>query len=175
VSAAATTMPWLFALGGLALVGLCWIALLPGALQGLWPRRAAVAPLRASPTLALGLGAGLLLWTGAMYLSIGNPAALRPPAMPDADALTEDAVTLAIRQGDRLAGAPEALIRLALLQQPDHAAALALAGSARFEQGDFAGALAAWRHLLAVAPADSRLRAEIAGNVAEAEAALAQR
>lgn len=84
---------------------------------------------------------------------------------PDADQLTEYAVTLGMARGQRLSGEPEQVLEQALKLDPDHVQAQALLGSAAFERGDHARAIARWEALLARAPADAevqdRLRAQI--------------
>lgn len=84
---------------------------------------------------------------------------------PDADQLTEYAVTLGMARGQRLSGEPEQVLEQALKLDPDHVQAHALLGSAAFERGDHARAIARWEALLARAPADAevqdRIRAQI--------------
>ena len=67
----------------------------------------------------------------------------------------EYADALAMAQGGRLAGRPVELIEHALALDPRHPRALEMAGSARVELGDYAGALQYWEMLLKVLPADS--------------------
>lgn len=96
--------------------------------------------------------------------------ALQPP---DADQLTEFAVTLGMSQGQTLAGEPEQALQQALRQQPDHLQALALLGSAAIERGDHAQAIAHWRQILRHAPPDGDVRAGIEAQIAKAEALAA--
>jgi cytochrome c-type biogenesis protein CcmH len=82
---------------------------------------------------------------------------------PSAELLTEHAVTLAMSLGERLSGAPEALIERAL----------ALAGSAAFERGDYRRAVARWRQVQDAAGSDAELSASISESIRKAEALAA--
>lgn len=93
--------------------------------------------------------------------------ALQPP---DADLLTDYAVTLGMSQGRTLVGAPEAVIQQALSLNPRHVQALALAGSASFEKRDYQGAIATWGQLLSLVPPGDEVRASIEANVRKAKA-----
>lgn len=86
------------------------------------------------------------------------------------DLLTDYAVTLAMSQDQRLAGAPEKLIERALTIDPGHLQALALSGSAAFERQDHAGAIAAWEKILANLPPGAEMATSIAANIAQARA-----
>ncbi len=97
--------------------------------------------------------------------------ALQPP---DADLLTDYAVTLGMSQGRTLVGAPEAVILRALGLNPRHVQALALAGSASFEKRDYQGAIATWGQLLSLVPPGDEVRASIEANIRKAEALAAQ-
>ncbi|MGM9487886.1 tetratricopeptide repeat protein [Ideonella sp. YS5] len=88
----------------------------------------------------------------------------------DPDLLVEFAVTLAMSSGQHLAGEPAQLIDRALAVAPDHAQALALAGSVLFEQKDYRGAMLAWRRVQARLPADAPEAAALADSIAKAEA-----
>lgn len=88
---------------------------------------------------------------------------------PDADLLTDYAVTLGMSQGRTLVGAPEAVIQQALSLNPRHVQALALAGSASFERRDYQGAIATWGQLLSLVPPGDEVRASIEANVRRAE------
>lgn len=74
---------------------------------------------------------------------------------PDAQVLADHADTLGMAQGRSLRGRPAELIRQALEIDPAHRKALALAGTAAAEAGDFAAALGHWQKLASVLPADS--------------------
>lgn len=89
---------------------------------------------------------------------------------PNADLLTDYAVTLAMSMGQTLMGEPEAAIDQALKLDPRHLQALALSGSAAFEARDYPRAVAQWQKLLALIPADSDMRQSIERNVAKAKA-----
>ncbi len=74
---------------------------------------------------------------------------------PDAQVLADYADTLGMAQGRSLRGRPAELIRQALEIDPAHRKALALAGTAAAEAGDFPAALGHWQKLASVLPADS--------------------
>lgn len=88
--------------------------------------------------------------------------------------LADYAVVLGMSQDQTLTGEPEKLIQRALAIDPDSIQALALAGSAAYERHDYAQAVAPWRRLLALVPADSDMARSIAANIAKAES-LSQR
>lgn len=88
---------------------------------------------------------------------------------PDPDLLTDYAVTLGMSRGQTLAGEPEAVINQALKIDPRHVQALALSGSAAFEQGDYPRAVSQWQKLLAIVPKDAPMRASIERNVEKAK------
>ena len=89
---------------------------------------------------------------------------------PDAQLLADFADTLAMTQDRKLAGEPTALVQRALAIDPHHPKALALAGSASFEAGDYARAIEHWQVLQSVLPPDSPDAANVANNIAEARA-----
>lgn len=99
-------------------------------------------------------------------------AALEPN---DAGVLTDYAVALAMTLQQNLSGEPERLIDRALAIDPNHVQALALKGSAAYERGDYAAALAPWKKLLATVPPQSDMAASIGASVAKAQALAAQR
>lgn len=89
---------------------------------------------------------------------------------PDnADVMVDYAVVLGMTLGQRLSGAPEALILRALEINPDHLQALALAGSAALERGDKATAVQRWNRILTLSPPDSPLYRSISESVAKAQ------
>lgn len=88
---------------------------------------------------------------------------------PDAQHLSDYADTLAMAQGRRLAGEPEKIIARALAADPRNIKALALSGSAAFERQDYARAIAEWRKVLEIVPADSTIAARIGNSIADAE------
>jgi cytochrome c-type biogenesis protein CcmH len=73
----------------------------------------------------------------------------------DADVLADYADALGMSQGRSLAGRPYELAREALRIDPKHRKALALAGTAALDAGDFAGATGYWQKLAAELPPDS--------------------
>lgn len=85
--------------------------------------------------------------------------------------LADWADTLAAANGSKLAGEPEALALKALAVAPDHPKALALAGSAARERGDFARAAELWERILAQLPPDqSELANSLRTGINEARA-----
>ncbi|TAK99665.1 MAG: tetratricopeptide repeat protein [Aquabacterium sp.] len=90
----------------------------------------------------------------------------------DPDLLTDYAVTLGMSKGQTLAGEPEALLDQALKLDPKHIQALALSGSAAFEQRDYKRAVAQWQKLLALVPPDAEVRRSIEANVEKARALI---
>lgn len=93
-------------------------------------------------------------------------------APPDPDLLTDYAVTLGMSKDQTLAGEPEALLNQALKLDPKHIQALALSGSAAFEQRDYKRAVAQWQKLLALVPPDAEVRPSIEANVEKARALI---
>ena len=70
---------------------------------------------------------------------------------------SRNADALAVKNGSTLDGEPTKLIERALRIDPDNIKALALAGTAAFNGGDFAGAVKHWDHAVQVGPADNGL------------------
>ncbi len=97
--------------------------------------------------------------------------ALALPSKVAADAAVwcEFADALGMAQGGTLAGRPRQLIERALALNPNHPQALEMAGSAEYEQGNYAAALRFWRPLLAILEPGSQARAELAAAIARAE------
>jgi cytochrome c-type biogenesis protein CcmH len=87
----------------------------------------------------------------------------------DAGVLVEYADVLGQGQGGQLAGAPEALIKRALLLNGRHPRALELAGSAAFEQGRYAEAANYWKELLAQLPDSSAMREPLRAAIEQAQ------
>ncbi|MFO1397364.1 MAG: hypothetical protein U1F48_09895 [Burkholderiales bacterium] len=87
----------------------------------------------------------------------------------DPEILCEYADALGMAHGGTLAGAPAELVQKALAIAPAHPRALEMAGSAAFEQRDYARAVQQWRALLAQLPADDPQARELAGAIARAE------
>lgn len=88
---------------------------------------------------------------------------------PDADLLTDYAVTLGMSHGQTLIGEPEAIINQALKLDPRHVQALALSGSAAFEARQYARAKAQWTKILNLIPQDAEIRASIEANIDKAQ------
>ena len=103
------------------------------------------------------------------------------PASPHADDVIDERMTqlladyadvLAMTQGRRLQGEPEALVARALAADPNHVKALALAGSAAFERGEYRAAIRHWQLLLTRVPANVDFARSIRGGIAQAEERL---
>jgi cytochrome c-type biogenesis protein CcmH len=95
-------------------------------------------------------------------------AAARIPG--NAQVLVDYADVLAMSLGGRLAGEPEKLVQRALEIDPQNPKALAMAGTAAFENKQYAAAVAHWQKLAAALPADSQIKAAVQGSIAEAQA-----
>jgi cytochrome c-type biogenesis protein CcmH len=93
----------------------------------------------------------------------------------DAQLLADHADTLAMAQGRRLRGEPERLIARALEADPNNLKALALAGTAAFERGDYGAAVARWQRILALVPPESDIARSIGDSIADAQARAARR
>jgi len=89
-------------------------------------------------------------------------------APQDAQLLADYADALAMTRGQSLQGEPESIVRRALAVDPNNLKALALAGTAEFDRGDFAAAAATWERMLPLVPPDSENARAIQENVAEA-------
>jgi cytochrome c-type biogenesis protein CcmH len=87
----------------------------------------------------------------------------------DAQLWADYADLTAMAAGKRLAGKPVELINKALAADPTNQKALALAGSAAFEMGNYSGAVAYWKKLLQLVPPDSQEARGISGGIAEAQ------
>ena len=83
--------------------------------------------------------------------------------------LSDYADVLAMKNQGSLAGKPTELIHAALRIDPQYPKALALAGTAEFEQKKFAQAAEHWEKLLAVIPADSQLAKSVKDSIDEAK------
>jgi len=81
---------------------------------------------------------------------------------------------LAMAQGQSLVGPPTKLIEKALALDPNYPKALALAGSAAMERGDYAAAVRHWEHLLKGLPADSEDAKMIESGLQQAREFLAK-
>lgn len=87
----------------------------------------------------------------------------------DADLLADYADTLAMARNKSLQGEPEQLVARALAIDPKQVKALALSGSAAFERRDYRAAIAQWRKLMLVVPADSDMARSTASGISEAQ------
>ena len=86
----------------------------------------------------------------------------------DAQLLADHADVLAMLQNRSVSGEPARLVAQALLIDPKNQKALALAGSAAFEQRDFALAITHWTQARQLAPAGSEFAAGLDSSIAEA-------
>ncbi|QID19434.1 c-type cytochrome biogenesis protein CcmI [Nitrogeniibacter mangrovi] len=89
--------------------------------------------------------------------------------VPDeAQVYADWADALAASKGRNLAGEPEQLIDKALALDPNNVKAIALKGSAAFQQGDYAQASSVWERILTLLPPDNELAQSIRQGIAEA-------
>jgi len=102
--------------------------------------------------------------------SYGKALAASPKIAADAGVWCEYADALGMAQGGVLAGVPREHVMRALALDAAHPKALEMAGSAAFEQGEFASAARYWRELLAQLPERSTERRELSAAIARAEA-----
>lgn len=91
----------------------------------------------------------------------------------DADVLADWADTLGMAQGQSLAGRPRQIVEDALRIDPANRKALALAGTAAMDAGDYASAVRYWESLEAQTPAGTEDQAQVRAIVAEARAKAA--
>ncbi len=94
-------------------------------------------------------------------------------APDDAELITDYADIVAMTNNGSLMGQPLELIDKALRLDPKNPKALALAGTAEFEQKKFAKAAAYWEQLLALIPAESELGKSVSSSIAEAKSLAA--
>ena len=88
---------------------------------------------------------------------------------PDSpEALVNLADVFAMTQGGSLMGKPVELINKALSIDPKNLKALALAGTAEFEKGEFMQATVYWDELLANIPAESKLAQSVSKSIKQA-------
>ncbi len=99
----------------------------------------------------------------------GKGLATSPKIAADAGLWCEYADALGMAQGGSLAGEPRELVQRALALDPAHPKALEMAGSAAFEQRDYAAAVRHWQALLARLPENSRQQRELAAAIARTE------
>ena len=100
--------------------------------------------------------------------AVGAYAKAAERAPRDAQLLADFADALGMARGRSLQGEPEKLVLRALEIEPANLKALALAGTAAFERGEFARAADLWERMLAGVPPDSQDARDIRDNVAEA-------
>ncbi|MGH8763957.1 MAG: c-type cytochrome biogenesis protein CcmI [Nitrosospira sp.] len=91
----------------------------------------------------------------------------------DPELITDYADIVAMTNNGSLMGKPQELIDKALRLDPKNAKALALAGTAEFEQKKFARAADYWEQLLALVPAESELGRSVVASIAEAKSLAA--
>lgn len=89
-------------------------------------------------------------------------------APDDANVLADWADVLANAQRGDFAGEPDRLISRALQLQADNVKALALAGTAAYQRGDFSAASAHWERILAQVPAGDEAWGSIVASINEA-------
>ena len=87
----------------------------------------------------------------------------------NAAVLADRADVLAMAQGRRFSGEPDALIQAALQADPRQAKALALAGTSAFERGDYAVAASYWSRLHGILPPKGEAAREVEARIREAE------
>lgn len=95
--------------------------------------------------------------------------ALRPD---DPDLLTGLAATLPMANGGAAVGRVGELAAKALAIDPDHHAALAFAGGAAYERGEYAAAIAHWQRLQRLLPENSEVAGAIRDRLSEARSKL---
>jgi cytochrome c-type biogenesis protein CcmH len=91
----------------------------------------------------------------------------------NAELITDYADIVAMTNNGSLMGKPLELIGKALRLDPKNPKALALAGTAEFEQKKFAQAARYWEQLLALIPAESELGRSVSSSIAEAKSLAA--
>lgn len=89
---------------------------------------------------------------------------------PDAQLMADHADALAMSQGQKLDGAPLAMLQRALKIDPANLKALALMGTAAFDRKDYRGAIGYWEKVVRAAPADSEFTQSLQASLDEARA-----
>lgn len=92
----------------------------------------------------------------------------------DAGLLADYADTLAMASNKSLLGEPEKLIARALVADPKNIKALALSGSIAFERRDYPVAVAQWKKILLLVPAESEIARSIMSSLGEAQGLAGQ-
>ncbi len=90
----------------------------------------------------------------------------------DAQLLADYADTLAMAQGQRLQGKPDALVQRALKADPNNLKALALAGTVEFEKGSYTKSIEYWTRMLPMLPPDSEMGNSVRSSIQEAQGKL---
>lgn len=104
------------------------------------------------------------------YADASNTYAKLAELVPNNPQILSDyADVLAMKNQGNLAGKPTELIYQALSIDPQYPKALALAGTAEFEQEKFEQAAAHWEKLLGLVPADSQLAKSVQEGIDEAK------
>lgn len=83
--------------------------------------------------------------------------------------LIDLADVLALSRGSVFAGEPEQLVRRALAIEPDNPRALAMAGTAEFENRQYAAAVKHWERLLALLPPGTEVSRSVESSIKEAK------
>ena len=86
----------------------------------------------------------------------------------DPNVLADYADAMAMARGRKLQGEPYALVQQALKSDPRHVKSLALAGSAEFEMGEYAKAVASWERLLDIVGRETDFGKQVSSSVEEA-------
>ena len=86
----------------------------------------------------------------------------------NANLLADYADAIAATKGSANNPESESLVERALRLEPNHIKALALAGTAAYDRGDFAGAIAHWQKIVDQLPAESELAQKVQASIAEA-------
>lgn len=108
------------------------------------------------------------------YAEASNTYAKLTELVPNNPQILSDyADVLAMQNQGNLAGKPTELIYQALSIDPQYPKALALAGTAEFEQEKFEQAAVHWEKLLGVIPADSQLAKSVKDSIEEAKSLAA--
>ena len=89
----------------------------------------------------------------------------------NAQILADHADVLAMLQGQSMVGEPTKLLARALVLDPNNLKAIALAGSAAFENRDYGKAIEFWERASKLAPPDSDFAKGLASSIQEARAA----
>ncbi len=88
----------------------------------------------------------------------------------EASLLAEFADVLAIQNGAKFDGEPNALLAQALRLEPNNPSALSLAGLAAFDRGDWTRAVSHWEHVLRVVEPNNPLAQRVRQGISSARA-----